>query len=258
MLDAVEAALPGPTQVFTTAGELVSVAEARERPLEVAAANWVASALAVGAVHPDALMLDVGGTTADLIPVAGGRVAAAGRTDLDRLLARRARLHRGAAHEPRDDRPARPGARAAGARSPPSCSRSAPTSTSCWATSRPRPTRARRPTDARRPWPSPASASPASSAPTPSSSRPPRSTRSPRSSTPSRSARSRRPRGRSPRATRSERAGRAVRGRRVPRPRGGGAPRRQVVEMPWSAAERDAAPAAALAGLAAAALRASC
>jgi len=87
VLEAVEDALPGPTLVFTTAGGLVSVAEARERPLEVAAANWVASALAVGALHPDALMLDVGSTTADVIPVAGGRVAAAGRTDLDRLLA---------------------------------------------------------------------------------------------------------------------------------------------------------------------------
>jgi hypothetical protein len=33
---------------------------------------------------------------------------------------------------------------------------------------------------------------------------------------------------------------------------------RPVVEMPWSAAERDAGPAAALAGLAAARVRASC
>jgi (4-(4-[2-(gamma-L-glutamylamino)ethyl]phenoxymethyl)furan-2-yl)methanamine synthase len=87
VLDAVEAALSAPARVFTTAGDLVSVAEARARPLEVAAANWVASALAVGAVHPDALMLDVGSTTADVIPLASGRVAAAGRTDLDRLLA---------------------------------------------------------------------------------------------------------------------------------------------------------------------------
>jgi probable H4MPT-linked C1 transfer pathway protein len=87
VLDAVEAALSRPLLVFTTAGDLVSPAEARARPLEVAAANWVASALAVGARHPDALMLDVGSTTADVIPVAGGRVAATGRTDLDRLLA---------------------------------------------------------------------------------------------------------------------------------------------------------------------------
>lgn len=87
VLDAVVAAIEAPVLVFTTAGDLVTVAEARERPLEVAAANWVATALAVGAVHGDALMLDVGSTTADVIPVLAGEVAAAGRTDLDRLLA---------------------------------------------------------------------------------------------------------------------------------------------------------------------------
>jgi (4-(4-[2-(gamma-L-glutamylamino)ethyl]phenoxymethyl)furan-2-yl)methanamine synthase len=87
VLDAVEAAVAGPLLVLTTAGELVSVAEARGRPLDVAAANWVASAAAVGARHPDALMIDVGSTTADVIPIAAGRVAATGRSDLDRLLA---------------------------------------------------------------------------------------------------------------------------------------------------------------------------
>jgi probable H4MPT-linked C1 transfer pathway protein len=87
VLDAVEAAIPGRVLAFTTAGELVNLAEARARPLDVAAANWVASALAVGARHPDALLLDVGSTTADVIPIAAGRAAAEGRTDLDRLLA---------------------------------------------------------------------------------------------------------------------------------------------------------------------------
>lgn len=87
VLDAVEAAVAGPVLALTTAGELVDFAEARARPLDVAAANWVASALAVGARHRDALMLDVGSTTADVIPISGGRVAAAGRTDLDRLVA---------------------------------------------------------------------------------------------------------------------------------------------------------------------------
>jgi (4-(4-[2-(gamma-L-glutamylamino)ethyl]phenoxymethyl)furan-2-yl)methanamine synthase len=87
VLDAVEAALPVPLLALTTAGELVGPAEARARPLDIAAANWVASALAVAALNPDALMLDVGSTTADVIPIADGRVAAAGRTDLDRLLA---------------------------------------------------------------------------------------------------------------------------------------------------------------------------
>jgi len=87
VLDAAEAALPAPIAVLTTAGDLVGLDEARARPLDIAAANWVASALAVGAVHSDALMLDVGSTTTDVIPIAGGRVAATGRNDLDRLLA---------------------------------------------------------------------------------------------------------------------------------------------------------------------------
>ena len=87
VLDAVEAAFPGRVLVFTTAGELVRPTEARARPLEVAAANWVAGARAVAARHADALMLDVGSTTTDVIPIAAGRLAAGGRTDLDRLLA---------------------------------------------------------------------------------------------------------------------------------------------------------------------------
>jgi probable H4MPT-linked C1 transfer pathway protein len=87
VLDAVEAAVAGSLLVLTTAGELVSVAEARARPLDVAAANWVASAMAVGARHSEALMIDVGSTTADVIPIAAGRPAATGRSDVDRLLA---------------------------------------------------------------------------------------------------------------------------------------------------------------------------
>ena len=88
VLDAAEAALGGSLLLaFTTAGELVPLAEARARAPEVAAANWMASALAVAALYADALMIDVGSTTADVVPIAAGRVAAAGRTDLDRLLA---------------------------------------------------------------------------------------------------------------------------------------------------------------------------
>jgi probable H4MPT-linked C1 transfer pathway protein len=87
VLDAAEAALGGSPLVFTTAGEVVTLAEARARAPEVAAANWMASALAVASAHRDALMIDVGSTTADIVPIAGGRVVAAGRTDLDRLLA---------------------------------------------------------------------------------------------------------------------------------------------------------------------------
>ena len=88
VLDAAQDALGDrPLSVLTTAGELVSVAVARARPWDVAAANWVATALAVAGMLPDALLIDVGSTTADIVPIADGRVAATGRDDLQRLLA---------------------------------------------------------------------------------------------------------------------------------------------------------------------------
>jgi probable H4MPT-linked C1 transfer pathway protein len=88
VLDAAEDALGEvPLSVLTTAGELVSVRAARARPWDVAAANWVATALAVAEAHADALLIDVGSTTADVVPIAAGRVAATGHNDLERLLA---------------------------------------------------------------------------------------------------------------------------------------------------------------------------
>jgi (4-(4-[2-(gamma-L-glutamylamino)ethyl]phenoxymethyl)furan-2-yl)methanamine synthase len=88
VLDAAQDALgERPILVLTTAGELVAADEARARPWDVAAANWVATVLAVAGAHPDALLIDVGSTTADVVPIAGGRVAATGRNDLERLLA---------------------------------------------------------------------------------------------------------------------------------------------------------------------------
>src|SRR5215212_7327473 len=88
VLDAAQHALGGrPLSVLTTAGELVSVEAARARPWDVAAANWMATALAVADAHPAALLVDVGSTTADIVPIVAGRVAATGHNDLERLLA---------------------------------------------------------------------------------------------------------------------------------------------------------------------------
>jgi (4-(4-[2-(gamma-L-glutamylamino)ethyl]phenoxymethyl)furan-2-yl)methanamine synthase len=88
VLDAAQAALgDGALSVLTTTGELIGVEEARARPWDVAAANWVATALAVAQAHPDALLIDVGSTTADVVPIVDGRVAASAHDDLGRLLA---------------------------------------------------------------------------------------------------------------------------------------------------------------------------
>ena len=88
VLDAVAGVGPEPVRVLTTSGAFVDVATARACPLEVAAANWIATATLVARHVPDALLVDVGSTTADVVPIRGGSVAARGRTDPERLLAR--------------------------------------------------------------------------------------------------------------------------------------------------------------------------
>jgi hypothetical protein len=72
---------------MTTAGDLIGLDTARAEPLRCAAANWMATALLVARSLPDAILVDCGGTTTDVIPIAGGEVVAAGRTDVERLLA---------------------------------------------------------------------------------------------------------------------------------------------------------------------------
>jgi probable H4MPT-linked C1 transfer pathway protein len=87
VLDALGEALPGqPVKVYTVGGGFLEPTEARERPLEVAAANWAATARFVGRELPDCLLVDIGTTSTDIIPISGGEPAAAGRTDPERLL----------------------------------------------------------------------------------------------------------------------------------------------------------------------------
>jgi hypothetical protein len=87
VLDAVGDVAPGALAVFTTDGSFVSDAEARQRPLSAAASNWMATAMLVARHVPDALLIDVGTTTVDVVPIRGGRVTALGRTDPERLQA---------------------------------------------------------------------------------------------------------------------------------------------------------------------------
>lgn len=86
VLDGFATAFPGAElQVFTVGGRFVSPEEARAEPLAAAAANWYATAALVGRGSLDCLLIDVGTTTTDIIPIAGGRPVAVGRTDPERL-----------------------------------------------------------------------------------------------------------------------------------------------------------------------------
>ena len=64
---------------------LVTPSEAAGDGLRVASANWQASAEVVAACFSDALFVDIGSTTTDLIPVRGGQVHPRARDDAGRL-----------------------------------------------------------------------------------------------------------------------------------------------------------------------------
>ena len=86
VLDAVAKAFPpANVHVFTVDGRFVSPADALNQPLAVAASNWAAAAGIVAIDHPDTLLIDIGTTTTDIIPIVSGRPAALGTTDPARL-----------------------------------------------------------------------------------------------------------------------------------------------------------------------------
>lgn len=76
------------TRVYLLDGRLVAPPVALGHPLLVASANWHALARFCGRYATDgpALLVDIGSTTADLIPLLDGQPVAQGRTDTQRLL----------------------------------------------------------------------------------------------------------------------------------------------------------------------------
>jgi len=79
-----------PVRVWQTDGRLVPLAEARSAPLLAAAANWLALATFAGRFIPKGpgLVIDIGSTTTDIIPLYDGRPIPSGRTDRERLASR--------------------------------------------------------------------------------------------------------------------------------------------------------------------------
>ncbi|MBL9124046.1 MAG: hypothetical protein JNG90_10470 [Planctomycetaceae bacterium] len=78
-----------PVSVYLTDGRFVAPAEALCVPHLAAASNWHALARLAGrlAPSPDAMLIDMGSTTTDIIPLAGGEPVGQGTTDTERLLA---------------------------------------------------------------------------------------------------------------------------------------------------------------------------
>jgi probable H4MPT-linked C1 transfer pathway protein len=83
----IEAAAGRPVFIYSLDGTLIEPAEAVTRPLAVAAANWHALARLAGSLIPTGrgLLLDIGSTTTDLVPLAAGHPASRGNTDWERM-----------------------------------------------------------------------------------------------------------------------------------------------------------------------------
>jgi probable H4MPT-linked C1 transfer pathway protein len=71
--------------VFAGLDGFLSVRRAGAKPEAVASANWIASAQVVAGELADALFVDVGSTTTDIVPIRSGALAMRGLTDHERL-----------------------------------------------------------------------------------------------------------------------------------------------------------------------------
>jgi probable H4MPT-linked C1 transfer pathway protein len=76
-----------PIHVWSTDGVFLNSEEAKANHMKVAAANWHALATFAGRYVPQgrAILVDVGSTTTDVIPILDGKPVPKGKTDHDRL-----------------------------------------------------------------------------------------------------------------------------------------------------------------------------
>lgn len=78
--------LSGDIRLYGGAAGFLSLGDARSNVFDIASANWHASASVAAARIDEALFIDMGSTTTDLVPVSNGAVhASKGHTDRDRL-----------------------------------------------------------------------------------------------------------------------------------------------------------------------------
>ena len=88
ILNAVESACVGKeVHVWCTGGVWLTVSEARHQPIVVAAANWHGLATYVGRFAPtgNALLIDTGSTTTDILRLRDGKPIPTGKNDTERL-----------------------------------------------------------------------------------------------------------------------------------------------------------------------------
>ncbi|MDY8108105.1 hydantoinase/oxoprolinase family protein [Fulvimarina sp. 2208YS6-2-32] len=78
--------LSGDIRLYGGEAGFLSLGDARSNVFDIASANWHASATITAQRIEEALFIDMGSTTTDLVPVSDGKVRAKGHTDRDRLV----------------------------------------------------------------------------------------------------------------------------------------------------------------------------
>jgi probable H4MPT-linked C1 transfer pathway protein len=75
----------GAPRVYAGRAGFVALADVAGHSRDIASANWRASAEIAARYAPEALLIDIGSTTTDLVPIVAGKVAALGDDDAGRL-----------------------------------------------------------------------------------------------------------------------------------------------------------------------------
>lgn len=74
-----------PVFVLDVEANLLPVQQALKDPLKVSSANWAATGWVVSQLIKNGIVVDVGSTTTSIIPIINGKIAAQGKTDLEKL-----------------------------------------------------------------------------------------------------------------------------------------------------------------------------
>ena len=85
---------PDVVSIYAGAAGFVDLAAVPKHVAGIASANWHATAALVGRKLDGAILVDIGSTTTDVIPIVAGRVAACADTELRAAGGRRTRLYR--------------------------------------------------------------------------------------------------------------------------------------------------------------------
>jgi (4-(4-[2-(gamma-L-glutamylamino)ethyl]phenoxymethyl)furan-2-yl)methanamine synthase len=85
LVDWARQSFKGPIAIYGGRAGFLAPDEAASHALDIASANWHATSAFLATRLADALLVDIGSTTSDIIPIREGRIAARGYTDAERL-----------------------------------------------------------------------------------------------------------------------------------------------------------------------------